>query len=613
MKPNWLEIKNSDDAVEIRISGVIGDYGVGDGTSELAFREELDKIPDGKNIIVSINSPGGYIADGLAIYNAIKAKTATNNVVARIDGYAASIASVIPLAAQKVISPISSIWMIHEPWSITIGNADDMLKAAEVLDKHADVIAQIYERETSLTSDEARTMMKLETWFDGREAVKFGFADETTEDDVSQNLAAHMPQMLSRYRVPEHIQNAIQKRMEQISQTNNLAIPPSETENGDGQRGGEAADLETAAQKSQQNAEQEKQKMEPQINNIINDAAPPAPIAPGCSVEPITLDLALRNNGCKTPADRVSHICSHWHELARHYPMLPQGANTDSTGGALVPKIIADQSITVLQNKLAPLAAFATNFSQNRSGRTPLNVPMVTAGGTAQTNPTNFEDTTNFVNTISAVTVTPQQVVAGAHLTNAEYQNGWTLRWVIEQKAIELADKIKALVNAQIDAGSGKFTAKNVGAAASFGISELREVWGMLKKASRKSVILDGEYYAAFLPADMTAFNPLQANTYPGWDGFFTDTNWTGAYANCVGFACHPQALAVAAALPLEIPAVPGSNVIREEVITLENVGLSIATYMWLSLSSRTVFQTWEVMFGVARADASAGIVLTSV
>lgn len=176
--PHWLTVRNEAAADEIIISGQIGKNWWDDsGVSEKEFRDALDAIPKYRHVTIGINSEGGSVQDGLGIYNAIKRR---GNTSTRVDGYALSIASIIALAGDRVISPRASVWMIHEPWAWAQGNAEDMRRAFEMLNTHGETIAGIYADETGRTKDEARSAMKSETWFTGEEAAQWGLADETT-------------------------------------------------------------------------------------------------------------------------------------------------------------------------------------------------------------------------------------------------------------------------------------------------------------------------------------------------------------------------------------------------------------------------------------------------
>jgi ATP-dependent Clp protease, protease subunit len=187
----WLSLTLGDADAELIISGQIGkDWWDNSGISAKEFRDALAQIPKGHRIKLLLNSEGGSVQDGLDMYNAIKARAA--DVTCHISGYAVSIASVIPLAASRVISPISSIWMIHDPWCLAQGNAEEMRATAEMLDKHGEMLAQIYSDETGKSKKAMRDAMKAETWFTGSQAVEFGLADETEDDtdDTRNSLKA---------------------------------------------------------------------------------------------------------------------------------------------------------------------------------------------------------------------------------------------------------------------------------------------------------------------------------------------------------------------------------------------------------------------------------------
>lgn len=187
--PSWLQVRNEATHTDMVISGSIGKSWWDDsGTSSKEFRDELKKIPQGRKISVRINSEGGSIQDGLEIYNTLKERRA--DVTCYVDGYAVSIASIIALAGHKTISPKSSIWMIHEPWSMTQGSAEDHIRSAEMLDKHGEMLAAIYAEETGRGKTEMRQAMKKETWFTGEEATDYGLADESPDELPQAAFAA---------------------------------------------------------------------------------------------------------------------------------------------------------------------------------------------------------------------------------------------------------------------------------------------------------------------------------------------------------------------------------------------------------------------------------------
>ena len=123
---------NAPTTAEISIFDEIGMWGV----TAKQFISDLKALGDVKDITLSLNSPGGSVFDGLAIYNALRSSGA--NVTVKVMGIAASIASVIAMAGKKIVMPENTFMMVHNPWSFAIGNANDMREMADVLDKLGD-------------------------------------------------------------------------------------------------------------------------------------------------------------------------------------------------------------------------------------------------------------------------------------------------------------------------------------------------------------------------------------------------------------------------------------------------------------------------------------------
>jgi ATP-dependent protease ClpP protease subunit len=128
------------------------------------------------NLRVRINSPGGSVFEGLAIANALRAHPA--NVIVQVDGLAASIASVIAMAGDRLVMMPNSMLMVHEASGLCIGDATDMQQMAGVLGKISDNIAGAYAAKAGGTSDEWRAVMRAETWYLPEDAVAAGLADE---------------------------------------------------------------------------------------------------------------------------------------------------------------------------------------------------------------------------------------------------------------------------------------------------------------------------------------------------------------------------------------------------------------------------------------------------
>lgn len=169
--------------------------------------DQLSLIPGDTQIHLHINSPGGDVNEGLAIYNLLRKRSPY--VTAFIDGYACSAASFIALAADKVVSPESSIWMIHPASGFCYGTASDMRSTADVLDVHTDAVLGIYAERTGKSREEVSALLESETWFTGKEALEMGFATQATSEPVK------VEQVLPRY-FQKFTQNA--QRAEQLKE-----------------------------------------------------------------------------------------------------------------------------------------------------------------------------------------------------------------------------------------------------------------------------------------------------------------------------------------------------------------------------------------------------------
>jgi HK97 family phage major capsid protein len=205
---DWFKIRNAtpqDDAPGVAagpalldIYDEIGrDWFNEDGITAKEFVEALRAIPTDREILVSINSPGGNVWDGLTIYHQLAARRA--RVTVRIDGMAGSIASIIALAGRELQMPEGGLILIHDPSALVHGNADEMKRMAGELDKHADVLAGIYARKTGRTVEEMRDAMRKETLYNGAEAKAIGFADTLIEDKRMAANAARRVFSLCRF------------------------------------------------------------------------------------------------------------------------------------------------------------------------------------------------------------------------------------------------------------------------------------------------------------------------------------------------------------------------------------------------------------------------------
>lgn len=140
---------------------------------------------DSQVINLHLNSPGGWVHDGVAIYNAFVQHPA--KVVVHIDGLAASIASVIAMSGDEIRIAENAQLMIHDPWSLVIGDANDMRKEAEVLDSIKETLVTTYAARTELDVEQLRQMMADETWLNADRAVELGFADSVVSAKRPKN------------------------------------------------------------------------------------------------------------------------------------------------------------------------------------------------------------------------------------------------------------------------------------------------------------------------------------------------------------------------------------------------------------------------------------------
>lgn len=195
----WID---DGDTPTLVIDGVIdtGSDWYSDAVTPKAFRAALDAHA-GQDIIVSINSPGGDVFAGFEIYNMLAARKGGTTV--RVMGLAASAASYIAMAADpgKLQMCRASMMMIHNPWSLAYGNADEMRKQAEVLDAIGSVMVDIYMQRATCAEEELRAMLDAERYLSPTEALAVGLCDEiidpAEEDDTEETQA--MAAMRGRY------------------------------------------------------------------------------------------------------------------------------------------------------------------------------------------------------------------------------------------------------------------------------------------------------------------------------------------------------------------------------------------------------------------------------
>lgn len=193
--PKWYQINaKGDKSAEITIYGDIGESWYGEGITAKQFVKDLAAL-NVDTLTVRINSYGGAVADGLAIYNAIKRHKASTTIA--IDGVAVSIASLIAMAGDKVEMADNALMMIHAPWGGAMGNSKDMRDMADVLDKFASAMSSSYADKTGKTIEAVMSWLSdgADHWFTAAEAAAENLVDTVT---AAMPVSAHFD--LSRFK-----------------------------------------------------------------------------------------------------------------------------------------------------------------------------------------------------------------------------------------------------------------------------------------------------------------------------------------------------------------------------------------------------------------------------
>ncbi len=214
-KPDWyrIEAKETDETAEIIIYDVIG----------WPYNDAFDLVRalgniKAKNITVRINSPGGDVFDGVAIFNALKDHDA--RVTTKIEGLAASMASIVALAGDEVQAHKNAMYMIHDPWVLAAGNQYDLREIADILGKIGVNMLDIYYDKSNIGKRELKAMMKEETWFTAQEAKDRGLIDTVLEAGAAKakfdlSIFANVPDDYD-YEPPERTEREKEKALRDV-------------------------------------------------------------------------------------------------------------------------------------------------------------------------------------------------------------------------------------------------------------------------------------------------------------------------------------------------------------------------------------------------------------
>lgn len=211
----WYRIENAADpaVADIHVIDIIGDWlddYFGFGVTAKAFVAELGKLPEAvKTIRVHVNSPGGDVFGAVNIANALRDQQMTKGrtVETLIEGLAASAASIVIMAGSRILIGDNAMVMVHNPWSIAIGESKDLRKTAADLDTIRGTILATYRWHSALSEEALGALMDAETWMGADEAIANGFA---TEKVVGLQAAASLDkQALVKLKIPDQYRERI--------------------------------------------------------------------------------------------------------------------------------------------------------------------------------------------------------------------------------------------------------------------------------------------------------------------------------------------------------------------------------------------------------------------
>lgn len=177
----WNFQAKSEDTGELMLYGDIASSSwYGDEVTPKAFKADLDSLGSIKNLNIFINSGGGDVFASQAIHSMLVRHSANKTVY--IDGLAASGASIIAMAGDKIVMPKNAMMMIHNSWTFTAGNKTDLRKMADSMELIDSTLVEVYAGRTGIDKDEIKSLLDAETWLTAEDAVAKGFADEIEKD-----------------------------------------------------------------------------------------------------------------------------------------------------------------------------------------------------------------------------------------------------------------------------------------------------------------------------------------------------------------------------------------------------------------------------------------------
>lgn len=259
----------------------------------------------------------------------------------------------------------------------------------------------------------------------------------------------------------------------------------------------------------------------------------------------------------------------------------------------LILDTLSDRVITTFGNRMAPVSAFASDFSTDELIQTKdVQVTVVTGGSTGQKNATNFESGDS---TTDNVAVTVDHYSQSFHVTSKEVNQRMRLEKLADKNLQTFADDL-------LDVTFTPVTTTNFGAGitavqTAIDTDDLKAGWAAVAKGSARHVILDSVAYSQFLPSSKDSLVP-GTGAY-GFNGFHLNTRWDGAGTNIYGMACSPEAIAIAAGIPVQAPGV-AEEMVDQRLVEIPDLGLTVQVNLWVSKASRTLWASYDSMYGAS-------------
>lgn len=269
MKRQYYSMEKSGNEANINIYGDITSWAweeLGE-VSAVNLSKQLEELGEVSQINVFINSYGGEVAEGLAIYNALKRHKAKVKTVC--DGFACSIASVIFMAGDERIMNDSSLLMIHNAWTYAVGNSDQLRKQADDLEKITQASVTAYKAHSSLSEKEIKALMDNETWILPEEALGYGFAttiEKSAKAEVSQSAKMQLLDIIKKFRAEAEDEDEPEE--EEKPETDD-ETEENEGEAGDGEENTEDEEPEEEDEETPEDEEPE-DKPEEKLSKIFN-------------------------------------------------------------------------------------------------------------------------------------------------------------------------------------------------------------------------------------------------------------------------------------------------------------------------------------------------------